>query len=124
MWSQLSSSLGPFCFAPLITSWALFPDGSAIGIISWSIGNVSLFWKRSTTTPEDRVAGTSWYWKFCTKIVAFGVMAPPDGELSEEQAVAATATTAATTGSLHPRNERVMSPSWCVPTHQRCLRER
>jgi hypothetical protein len=38
---------------------------------------------------------------------------PPDGEFDEEHPVAATATTAATTGNLHPRNERVMKhPSW------------
>ena len=61
MCSQLSSSSGPFAFAPSMTSWAVCPDGKAIGIISCVIGKDSLFWNRNSLTPAGRVVGTPWY---------------------------------------------------------------
>src|SRR5436190_8084052 len=111
MCSQSSSDAACFCFASLITSCAVFPEGSAIGIISCSIGNDSWFWNSSITTPDGRVAGTLWNWKFWAKIVAFGVSAPPDEELDDEQPTVVSAITAATMASLTPaptETERVI----------------
>src|SRR5438093_12128840 len=102
MCSQSSSDAACFAFASLITSWAVLPVGSAIGIISCSIGNDSWFWNRSITTPDGSVVGTSWNWKFWAKIVAFGVSAPPEDELDDEQPVDASAITATPMASFNP----------------------
>src|SRR6266516_4522512 len=111
MWSHRSSEfvppVGPLACAAAVTSWAVFPVGKAIGIISWVIGNDSLFSNRKLTTPEDRVVGTPLYRKFWTKIAAAGVTPPPP-ELDDDATINPTATS---TGNLHaPRNERTMQP--------------
>src|SRR6478736_7667095 len=104
MCSQSSSEDGPSCFAALITSWAVLPEGNAIGIISWVIWKDSWFWNNSVTTPEGNVAGTLWYWKFCTKIVAVGVIVPePALDDFDEHAVIASAS-AAHTMAIRPTN--------------------
>src|SRR5437667_12864602 len=115
MWSHRSSEfvppVGPLACAAAVTSWAVFPVGKAIGIISWVIGNDSLFSNRKLTMPEDKVVGTPLYRKFWTKIVAAGVIPLPP-ELDDDEHDDATITPTATrTGNLRaPRNERTMQP--------------
>src|SRR5437588_1366934 len=93
--SEAAPPVGPLACAAAVTSWALFPLGKAIGIISCVIGNDSLFSKRNDTTPEDSVVGTPLYRKFCTKIVAAGVIPPPP-ELDDDEHDDATITPTAT----------------------------
>ena len=56
--SEAAPPVGPLACAAAVTSWAVFPVGKAIGIISWVIGNDSLFSNRNDTMPEERVVGT------------------------------------------------------------------
>src|SRR6476620_7946171 len=115
--SEAVPPVGPLACAAEMTSCALFPVGSAIGIISCVIGNDSLFSNKKVWMPEDQVVGTPLYRKFWTKIVAAGVTAPPPELDDDEHDVATIIPTATSTGNLHAprtdrtdRNERTIQP--------------